>query len=78
MVNLRVFGHCAKAVIYAAAQRLYLPKHWSFSRHKIWYCPFNTGGYTLGFERCRNDDLEMRFIALRYGHHFSYGTIAEG
>ncbi|NLY96765.1 MAG: adenylyl-sulfate reductase subunit alpha [Clostridiaceae bacterium] len=84
MVNLRVFVVIyAKAVICATggAAGLYLPKHWSFSRHKIWYCPFNTGaGYAMGIRAgAEMTTFEMRFIALRCKDTISpTGTIAGG
>lgn len=84
MVNLRVLVVIyAKAVICATggAAGLYLPKHWGFSRHKIWYCPFNTGsGYAMGIRGgAEMTTFEMRFIALRCKDTISpTGTIARG
>ena len=84
MVNLKTFVVIyAKAVICATggASGLYLPKHWGFSRHKIWYCPFNTGsGYAMGMRAgAEMTTFEMRFIALRCKDTISpTGTIARG
>ena len=49
------------------AAGLYRPNNPGFSRHKMWYPPFNTGaGYAMGL-RCGAEmtTFEMRFIALR-------------
>ncbi len=84
MLNRRIMVVIyAKAVICATggAAGLYLPKHWGFSRHKIWYCPFNTGaGYAMGMRAgAEMTTFEMRFIALRCKDTISpTGTIARG
>ena len=73
----------AKAVICAAggAAGLYRPNNPGFSRHKMWYCPFNTGGgYAMGIRAgAEMTAFEMRFIALRCKDTISpTGTIANG
>ena len=59
----------AKAVLMATggASGLYRPNNSGFSRHKMWYPPFNTGaGYAMGINAgAEMTTLEMRFIALR-------------
>ncbi len=59
----------AKAVIIATggAAGLYKPNNPGFSRHKMWYPPFNTGaGYAMGIKAgAEMTTFEMRFIALR-------------
>lgn len=59
----------AKAVIVATggAAGLYKPNNPGFSRHKMWYPPFNTGaGYAMGINAgAEMTTFEMRFIALR-------------
>ena len=59
----------AKAVIIATggAAGLYKPNNHGFSRHKMWYPPFNTGaGYAMGIKAgVEMTTFEMRFIALR-------------
>ena len=59
----------AKAVIIATggAAGLYKPNNPGFSRHKMWYPPFNTGaGYAMGIRAgAEMTTFEMRFIALR-------------
>lgn len=73
----------ARAVICATggAAGLYRPNNQGFSRHKMWYCPFNTGaGYAMGIRAgAEMTTLEMRFIALRCKDTISpTGTIANG
>ena len=73
----------AKAVICATggAAGLYRPNNPGFSRHKMWYCPFNTGaGYAMGIRAgAEMTTLEMRFIALRCKDTIApVGTIAQG
>lgn len=73
----------AKAVICATggAAGLYKPNNPGFSRHKLWYCPFNTGaGYAMGIRAgAEMTTLEMRFIALRCKDTIApTGTIAQG
>ena len=59
----------AKAVLAATggAAGLYKPNNPGFSRHKMWYPPFNTGaGYAMGIlAGAEMTSFEMRFIALR-------------
>lgn len=58
----------ADAVIVATggAAGLYRPNNPGFSRHKMWYPPFNTGaGYAMGIlAGAEMTTFEMRFIAL--------------
>jgi len=73
----------AKATICAAggAAGLYKPNNPGFSRHKMWYCPFNTGaGYAMGIRAgAEMTGFEMRFIALRCKDTIApTGTIAQG
>lgn len=73
----------AKAVLVATggAAGLYRPNNPGFSRHKMWYPPFNTGaGYAMGIEAgAEMTTLEMRFIALRCKDTIApTGTIAQG
>ena len=44
----------------------YRPNNPGFSRHKMWYPPFNTGaGYAMGLlSGAEMTTFEMRFIAL--------------
>lgn len=73
----------AKAVICATggASGLYRPNNPGFSRHKMWYPPFNTGaGYAMGIRAgAEMTTFEMRFIALRCKDTIApTGTIAQG
>ncbi|MDO4617519.1 MAG: adenylyl-sulfate reductase subunit alpha [Lachnospiraceae bacterium] len=73
----------AKAVIIATggAAGLYRPNNPGFSRHKMWYPPFNTGaGYAMGINAgAEMTTFEMRFIALRCKDTIApTGTIAQG
>ena len=73
----------AKAVLCATggAAGLYRPNNPGFSRHKTWYCPFNTGaGYAMGIRAgAEMTTFEMRFIALRCKDTIApTGTIAQG
>ncbi|HBQ86260.1 MAG TPA: adenylyl-sulfate reductase subunit alpha [Syntrophomonas sp.] len=73
----------SKAVICTTggAAGLYKPNNPGFSRHKMWYCPFNTGaGYAMGIRAgAEMTTLEMRFIALRCKDTIApTGTIAQG
>lgn len=73
----------AQAVLCATggAAGLYKPNHAGFSRHKMWYSPFNTGaGYAMGIRAgCEMTTFEMRFIALRCKNTIApTGTIAQG
>lgn len=63
------------------AAGLYRPNNPGFSRHKMWYPPFNTGaGYAMGIEAgAEMTTFEMRFIALRCKDTIApTGTIAQG
>lgn len=59
----------AKAVICTTggASGLYKSNFPDYRRHKMWYCPFNTGaGYAIGIRAgAEMTTFEMRFIALR-------------
>ena len=73
----------AKAVIIATggAAGLYKPNNPGFSRHKMWYPPFNTGaGYAMGIRHgAEMTTFEMRFIALRCKDTIApTGTLAQG
>ena len=63
------------------ASGVYKPNNPGFSRHKMWYSPFNTGaGYAMGILKgAEMTTLEMRFIALRCKDTIApTGTIAQG
>lgn len=73
----------AKKVICATggAAGIYKPNNPGFSRHKMWYPPFNTGaGYAMGIRAgAEMTTFEMRFIALRCKDTIApTGTIAQG
>ncbi len=73
----------ANAVLIATggAAGLYRPNNPGFSRHKMWYPPFNTGaGYAMGIRAgAEMTSFEMRFIALRCKDTIApTGTIAQG
>lgn len=73
----------ARAVIVATggAAGLYRPNNPGFSRHKMWYPPFNTGaGYAMGIRHgAEMTTFEMRFIALRCKDTIApTGTLAQG
>ena len=73
----------ASAVIIATggAAGLYRPNNPGFSRHKMWYPPFNTGaGYAMGIRHgAEMTTFEMRFIALRCKDTIApTGTLAQG
>ena len=73
----------AGAVLVATggAAGLYKPNNPGFSRHKMWYPPFNTGaGYAMGIQAgAEMTSFEMRFIALRCKDTIApTGTIAQG
>ena len=60
---------------------MYRPNNPGFSRHKMWYPPFNTGaGYAMGLRSgAEMTTFEMRFIALRCKDTIApTGTIAQG
>lgn len=78
-----VYEMRAKAVLVATggAAGLYKPNNPGFSRHKMWYPPFNTGaGYAMGIRAgAEMTTFEMRFIALRCKDTIApTGTIAQG
>lgn len=78
-----VYQISANAVIVATggAAGIYKPNHPGFSRHKMWYPPFNTGaGYAMGIlAGAEMTTLEMRFIALRCKDTIApTGTLAQG
>ncbi len=83
-VNDAVFYEInAKAVLVATggAAGLYRPNNPGFSRHKMWYPPFNTGaGYAMGINAgAEMTTFEMRFIALRCKDTIApTGTLAQG
>ena len=73
----------AKAVIIATggAAGLYKPNNPGFSRHKMWYPPFNTGaGFAMGINAgAEMTTFEMRSIALRCKDTIApTGTLAQG
>lgn len=73
----------SKATICATggASGIYKPNNPGFSRHKMWYSPFNTGsGYAMGIRAgAEMTSFEMRFIALRCKDTIApTGTIAQG
>lgn len=73
----------ARAVLVCTggASGLYRPNNPGFSRHKMWYCPFDTGaGYAMGIRAgAEMTSFEMRFIALRCKDTIApTGTIAQG
>ena len=73
----------AKAVICTTggASGIYKPNNPGFSRHKMWYSPFNTGaGYAMGLRvGAEMTTFEMRFIALRCKDTIApTGTLAQG
>ena len=81
--NAEFYEINAKAVLVATggAAGLYRPNNPGFSRHKMWYPPFNTGaGYAMGINAgAEMTTFEMRFIALRCKDTIApIGTIAQG
>lgn len=77
------YSFAARAVICATggAAGLYRPNNPGFSRHKMWYPPFNTGaGYAMGIRAgAEMTGFEMRFVALRCKDTIApTGTIALG
>lgn len=73
----------AQAVIVTTggAAGLYRPNNSGFSRHKMWYSPFNTGaGLAMGIEAgAEMTTFENRFVALRCKDTIApTGTIAQG
>ena len=60
---------------------IFKPNNPGFSRHKMWYPPFNTGaGYAMGIRAgAEMTTFEMRFIALRCKDTIApTGTLAQG
>lgn len=83
MENGTAYEIRAKKVLCATggAAGLYKPNNSGFSRHKMWYPPFNTGaGYAMGIDAgAEMTTFEMRFIALRCKDTIApTGTIAQG
>ena len=83
MENGTAYEIRAKKVLCATggAAGLYKPNNPGFSRHKMWYPPFNTGaGYAMGIDaEAEMTTFEMRFIALRCKDTIApTGTIAQG
>ena len=81
--NEEVYVIRAKKVLISTggASGLYKPNNPGFSRHKMWYPPFNTGaGYAMGIlAGAEMTTFEMRFIALRCKDTIApVGTIAQG
>lgn len=79
----RIYVIHAKKTVCATggAAGLYKPNNPTFSKHKIWYSPFNTGaGYAMGVRGgAEMTSFEMRFIALRCKDTIApTGTIAQG
>ena len=77
------YGISARAVLIATggAAGLYRPNNPGFSRHKMWYPPFNTGaGYAMGiWAGAEMTGFEMRFVAQRCKDTIApTGTIALG
>lgn len=73
----------ARAVLLATggAAGLYRPNNPGFSRHKMWYPPFNTGaGFAMGIRAgAEMTTFENRFVALRCKDTIApTGTIAQG
>ncbi|HEY8804598.1 MAG TPA: adenylyl-sulfate reductase subunit alpha [Clostridium sp.] len=73
----------SKAVICTTggASGIYKPNNPGFSKHKMWYSPFNTGaGYAMGIRAgAEMTSFEMRFIALRCKDTIApTGTVAQG
>jgi adenylylsulfate reductase subunit A len=63
------------------AAGIYKPNNPNHSRHKMWYCPFDTGaGYAMGIRAgAEMTSFEMRFIALRCKDTIApTGTVAQG
>ena len=76
-----VFPAAAVLCATGGAAGLYRPNNPGFSRHKMWYPPFNTGaGYAMGIRAgAEMTTFEMRFIALRCKDTIApTGTIAQG
>ena len=83
IVEEKAYVMKAREVLIATggAAGLYRPNNPGFSRHKMWYPPFNTGaGYAMGIlAGAEMTSFEMRFIALRCKDTIApTGTIAQG
>lgn len=79
----KAFDIDASAVLIATggAAGMYRPNNPGFSRHKMWYPPFNTGaGYAMGIRAgAEMTSFENRFVALRCKDTIApTGTIAQG
>ena len=77
------YGISSRAVLVATggAADLYRPNNHGFSRHKMWYPPFNTGaGYAMSIRAgAEMTSFEMRFVAQRCKDTIApTGTIALG
>ena len=71
----------AALIATGGASGLYKPNNPGFSKHKMWYPPFNTGaGYAMGLRAgAEMTTFEMRFVALRCKDTIApTGTIAQG
>lgn len=71
----------ATLVATGGASGIYRPNNPGFSRHKMWYSPFNTGaGYAMGLRAgAEMTTFEMRFVAQRVKDTIApTGTIALG
>ena len=76
-----VIESAAVIIATGGASGLYKPNNPGFSRHKMWYSPFNTGaGYAMGIRAgAEMTTFEMRFIALRCKDTIApTGTLAQG
>ena len=77
----RVVSARATLVATGGASGLYRPNNPGFSRHKMWYSPFNVGsGFALGLRAgAEMTTLEMRFVAQRCKDTIApTGTLALG
>lgn len=75
------FSADATLIATGGASGIYRPNNPGFSRHKMWYSPFNTGaGYAMGIRAgAEMTTFEMRFIALRCKDTIApTGTLAQG
>ncbi len=75
------FSAEATLIATGGASGIYRPNNPGFSRHKMWYSPFNTGaGYAMGIRAgAEMTTFEMRFIALRCKDTIApTGTLAQG
>lgn len=76
-----VIKSAAVIIATGGASGLYKPNNPGFSRHKMWYSPFNTGaGYAMGIRAgAEMTTFELRFIALRCKDTIApTGTLAQG